>query len=235
MEKDKYTRKISELDENDKPREKALNFGVEYLTNAELIAIILGSGLKGMSVLDLSQEILKGNDNKLSKVARMSIYELCTKFKGVGPAKAISLLSAIELGSRCIHSFASETEDPVIKCSRDIYNIMRQKLERKNHEEFWIIYLNQALRVQSTECISQGGMASTVVDIRLILKKALDKLSSSIILIHNHPSGNLKPSVQDDNLTKKVKEGAKLLDINLIDHVIISSQGYYSYSDEARL
>ena len=235
METEYLSRRIADLDTNDKPREKALNQGIEHLTNAELLAIILGSGIQGMSVIDLSRNILAGCDNRLSRLARMSIHSLCRNFKGVGPAKAISLFAALELGTRCVHSQALEKEDPIIRSSRDIYDLIRQKLENKGHEEFWVIYLNQANRVQSMECISKGGLTSTVADIKIILKMAIDKLSSSIILVHNHPSGNLKPSVPDDRLTEKIQEAAKLLEIKLLDHLVITATGYYSYCDEGRL
>lgn len=235
MEPDYFSRRIADLDNNDKPREKALNLGVEHLTNTELMAIILGSGLRGMSVIDLAQEILKGNENKLSRVARMSINELCTKFKGIGVAKAISIKAAIELGSRCVHSLALENEEPQIRSSKDCYDLMRQRAELLQHEQFWILFLSQSNRVKSIECISKGGLTSTVVDVKIILKMAIDKLAQGLILVHNHPSGNLSPSLPDDNLTKKINDGAKILDIKLLDHIIISSKGYYSYNDEGRI
>ena len=235
MEPDLSSLRIADLGDDDKPREKAISKGVDHLTNTELLAIILGSGMKGMSVIDLSQKILNANENKLSRLSRMSVHELMTKFKGIGEAKAISLLAAIELGTRCVNSQAFENEEPRVRQSRDIYSYMKQRLERKPHEEFWVLFLNTSGKIQAAEIIGQGGIASTAVDVKLILKKALDKLSSSIALIHNHPSGNLVPSIQDDNLTRKISEAAKAIDLRVIDHVIISSTGYYSYSDEGRL
>lgn len=235
MENYPFTRRIADLDNDDKPREKALNYGIDHLTNTELIAIILGTGLKGMSAIDLSREILKGCDNRLARLSQLSIHELCSKFKGIGKAKAISLMAAIELGARCVNALPMEEENPQIKTSRDIYSIMKGKVERKGYEEFWVMFLNQANRVQSIECVSKGGLASTVVDVKMILKMAIDKLSMSIAIIHNHPSGNLSPSMQDDSLTRKIQESAKLMDLRLLDHVIISKSGYYSYCDEGRL
>ena len=235
MEQEIYSRRIAELDDDDKPREKAINHGIDHLTNTELLAILLGSGAQGLSAIDLSREILKANEYKLSRMAKMSINELCSKYKGVGPAKAITVLAAIELGARCVHSLALETVTPRIKASNDIYALMANKLERKDYEEFWVIFLNNSNMVQSFECVSQGGLASTVVDVKIILKKAIDKLSTSIILVHNHPSGNLKPSIQDDNITQKIKESVKYVDMRLLDHIIIAPQGYYSYADEGRL
>lgn len=235
MENEPVIRRIADLDVNDKPREKALKYGVGSLSNAELIAIILGSGMQGRSVLDLSQIILKGCDNRLSRLARCNIHELTSKYKGVGTAKAISLLSAIELGSRCVSAFVNEEEEPQIKSSRDIHAYMRTKLQAPYHEEFWVLYLNRANRVMSAECISKGGVASTIVDLKIILKGALDKLACGIVLVHNHPSGNLIPSHHDDNITHLVVEAAKLVDMKVIDHLIISQSGFYSYFDEGRL
>ena len=235
METDSYSRTIAELDNDDKPREKALKHGVEHLTNTELLAIILGSGLRGKSVLDLSAEILKGYDNRLATLSRTSVFELMTKFKGVGEAKAISVIAAIEFGGRCIHALQNGEMQPTIKSSRDIHNYMVGLLQLKPHEEFWVVFLNNSNRVMSAECVSKGGLASTIVDVKLILKRALDKLATSIILVHNHPSGNLKPSIPDDRITTKVKDAAKLIDLNVLDHVIVTPAGYYSYADEGRL
>lgn len=235
MEQEPYSRRIADLDINDKPREKALKHGVGSLSNAELIAIILGSGLPGRSVIDLSQQILQGCDNKLSHVGRLTIHELRSKFKGVGPAKAISLMAAVELGSRCVTAFALDDSDPTIRSSKDIHNFMRDKLQRPTHEEFWVLYLNRANKVMSAECISKGGLSSTIVDVKIILKGAIDKLASAIVLVHNHPSGNLIPSIQDDQMTRHVSEAAKLIDLKVIDHVIVSPSGFYSYYDEGRL
>lgn len=236
MESNHITRRIADLDNDDKPREKALNQGIEHLTNAELLAILLGSGMKGLSVIDLSRDILKGCDNKLSRLARVSVHELMSKYKGVGAAKAITLLAAIELGTRCVHSFHLDNDvEPRVTSSNVANHYIRQKLERNNHEQFWVLYLDNSNKIIASECVSRGGVASTVVDIKIVLKSALDKLASGLILVHNHPSGNLKPSAPDDNLTNKIKEGARLIDIRVLDHIIIAPQGYYSYADEGRL
>lgn len=235
MENIRKARKIADLDINDKPREKALNLGVENLTNAELMAIILGSGLPGRSVIELSQDILGDNDNKLSQLCRMSVHELTSKYPGVGPAKAISLMAAIELGARCVHSLGEENTSPTVTSSSVVNDFMRRKLERKNHEEFWILFLSRANKILSAECVSTGGTASTLVDVKLVMKRALDKLASALILVHNHPSGNLRPSKPDDDLTKKISEAGKILDIRVLDHIIITPSEYYSYADEGRL
>ncbi len=225
--------KISELDDGDKPREKAIEQGIGSLSNAELIAIILGSGLPGKSVITLSQEILRDNDNRLSRVARMSIHELASKYQGIGPAKAVSLAAAIELGGRCMQDF--NVTDTRITGGDTVYDLMRHALERLEYEQFWVLHLNRANRLMAKECLSKGGTASTVVDVKLLMKRAVDKLSTSLILVHNHPSGNLRPSPEDDRLTERIKKAAAILDIRVLDHVIIGPGGYYSYNDEGRM
>ena len=225
--------RVCDLPDDDKPREKAMQHGIQSLTTAELIAIILGSGMAGKSVLSLARDILKDNNNNVYTISLMGIDEMCTRYKGVGPAKAISLKAAFELGTRAVDDAAKL---PVrISASKDIHELMRQKLQLLDHEEFWILHLSRANRVIARECVSRGGTAATVVDNKIILKSALNKLSSGLILVHNHPSGNLQPSLQDDQITRRLKEGAALLDIRVLDHIIISPAGYYSYSDEGRL
>lgn len=229
----RFIGRIADLDEGDKPREKALSQGIRSLSNAELLAIIFGSGLPGKSVISMSQEVLASCDNRLSRLSRLSIHEMKKKFKGVGTAKAISLAAAFELGLRTRDEDAAL--DPQIKCSTDIYNIMRTKLERLEYEEFWVLYLSRSNRIIYEECMSKGGVSGTITDIRLILKRALELLASGIILVHNHPSGNLRPSPDDDRITTKTKEAAKLLDINVLDHLIITPTSYFSYNDNGRL
>ena len=229
----RFMGRIADLDEGDKPREKALTQGIRSLSNAELLAIIFGSGLPGKSVISMSQEILASCNNRLSRLSRISIHEMKKSFKGVGTAKAISLAAAFELGLRTRDEDAAL--DPQIKCSTDIYNIMRAKLERLEYEEFWVLYLSRSNRVIYEECMSKGGVSGTVTDIRLILKRAIELLASGIILVHNHPSGNLRPSPDDDRITTKAKEAAKLLDINVLDHLIITPTSYFSYNDNGRL
>lgn len=225
--------RVCDLPDDDKPREKAMQHGIQSLTTAELIAIILGSGMAGKSVLSLARDILKDNNNNVYTISLMGIDEMCTRYKGVGPAKAISLKAAFELGTRAVDDAAKL---PVrISASKDIHELMRQKLQLLDHEEFWILHLSRANRVIARECVSRGGTAATVVDNKIILKSALNKLTSGLILVHNHPSGNLQPSLQDDQITRRLKEGAALLDIRVLDHIIISPAGYYSYSDEGRL
>lgn len=226
--------RILDLNEDDKPREKALTQGIRVLSDAELIAIIFGGGLPGMSVVDMSRAILRDCDNRVDQLARLSMNELMSKYKGVGPAKAVSLAAAFELGRRNREQ-ASERIDPQIRSSRDVVEIMAPMLEAIEYEEFWVLMLSRANRVMYKRCVSQGGTASTVVDVKLLLKRAIDCLAEGIILVHNHPSGNAKPSMEDDKLTQRIKEGAKILGINVLDHVIIARSNSYSYADEGRI
>ena len=230
---DTFNGRICDLDDADKPREKALAHGIGSLSNAELLAIILGSGQQGKSVINLAQELLARCDQRLSQLARMTISELIRDVKGIGPAKAISLYAAIELGSRC-QSALPETE-PQITSSDTIYQLMRSQLERLCHEEFWLLVLSQANRVRRKYRISQGGMAATVVDPKIIFKKAIDMQANAIVMVHNHPSGQCHPSPEDDRLTRKITDGASLLDIRVLDHIIVTPNGYYSYHDQGRL
>lgn len=225
--------RVADLATDDKPREKAMTQGIQSLSKAELMAIILGSGMVGKSVIALSREILRDNGDNAFEVSRMSVDELCRRYRGIGPAKAISLLAAFELGTRCVEDGSQLPEQ--ISGAASVYDLMRQKLQRINYEEFWVLHLSRANRIIARECVSRGGTAATVVDTKLILKSALNKLSSGIILVHNHPSGNLLPSNHDDDITRRIKNGAALLDIRVLDHVIIGATGYYSYNDEGRL
>lgn len=226
---------IEDLATDDRPREKAMRNGIRSLSKAELMAIIFGNGIKGKSVLTMSQELLANNQGRLTNIARKSIKEIIKDNPGIGPAKAIALAAAIELGIRCQEE---SPEDRVrIVGSNTVYKHMRGRLQRLNHEEFWILLLTRSNYVLDTLCISQGGTAATVVDPKLLFKKVVeqgDKVAS-IVLVHNHPSGNLRPSKEDDILTKRLSECGKLLDISVIDHLIITPEAYYSYADEAKL
>ena len=226
--------RITDLSADDRPREKALQNGIRSLSDAELLAIIFGGGLPGVSVVDLSRSILRDCDGRVDLLARMSMNELMRKYKGVGPAKAVSLAAAFELGRRNREQSAAN-DDPVIRTSADVVNIMAPLVEGLEYEEFWVLMLSRSNRVTYRRLISQGGTAATVVDVKLLLKRAIDCLAESMILIHNHPSGNPAPSGEDDLLTKRIAEGAKLLGIRVLDHVIIARQKSYSYADNARL
>lgn len=226
--------RIHDLSRDDMPREKALASGIRSLSDAELIAIIFGGGLPGVSVVDMARGILRDCDNRVDILARLSMNELMSKYKGVGPAKAVSLAAAFELGRRNREQAASH-EEPQIRSSADVKSIMAPLLEQLEYEEFWVLMLSRSNRVTFKRCISQGGTAATVVDVKLLLKRAIDCLAEGIILVHNHPSGNPKPSGEDDNLTRRIKDGAALLGIKVLDHVIIARQSVYSYADEGRL
>lgn len=226
--------RILDLNEDDKPREKALAQGIRALSDAELIAIIFGGGLPGMSVVDMARGILRDCDNRVDMLARLSMNELMSKYKGVGPAKAVSLAAAFELGRRNREQ-ASANVDPLIRSSHDVVDMMAPLLGSLEYEEFWVLMLSRANRVTYKRCISQGGTAATVVDVKLLLKRAIDCLAEGIILVHNHPSGNARPSGEDDGLTRRIKDGAKLLGINVLDHVIIARDKSYSYADEGKL
>lgn len=226
-------RRIADWDDSDKPREKALRHGIGSLSDAELLAIIFGSGLPGESVVDMSRRVLHDNDYRLGKLSRLTIEDLTSKYHGVGPAKAISLLAAFELGSRCQLDLAEK--DCQITGSNTVYSLMRHKMERLTVEEFHVLHLSRSNRVIYDELISRGGTAGTVVDVKLVMKSALTRLSSGMVFVHNHPSGNLNPSMQDDSLTRKLKAAAEMFDIRVLDHVIIAPGGFYSYSDNSRL
>ena len=224
---------IRDLNADEKPREKAVRHGMDVLSDVELLALLLGSGVPGKSVLDLAREILQDNDNRLRQLSRMSIPELIKKYKGVGEAKATLLVAAMAFGSRVQASLA--IDDPQMRSSEDVHAYMRARLERLNYEEFWILHLNRANRVIHAERVSKGGVASTSVDIKLIAKSAIDHISSGLILVHNHPSGTMHPSAADDTLTRRIVEICKVIDVPVQDHIIIGPSTYYSYRDHSRL
>ena len=223
---------IKDWSEDDRPREKLLRKGIQALSDAELVAILIGSGNKEMSAVELSKNILLANENNLNNVAKKSVLDLM-KFKGIGQAKAISILSALELGKRR-ESIEIELQKK-ISSSKDIFQIMNVKFRDLPYEEFWVIYLNRSNKIIHKEKMSQGGVSGTVVDVRLILKKAIENLASSIILSHNHPSGQLKPSPQDIEITQKLKNASSYLDISILDHVIVADNQYFSFADDGIL
>ncbi|WP_462264499.1 RadC family protein [Mucilaginibacter sp.] len=218
--------------EEDRPREKLNAQGRRALSDAELIAILIGSGSRNESAVELSKRILHHYDNDLNKLGMVSVAEL-SKFKGIGEAKAISIIAALELGRR---RDETETKAPeIIQGSRSAYQCLRRHLMDLNHEEFWILLLGRNCKVLSKELISKGGLSGTVADPKIIFHVALQHQASSIILAHNHPSGNLKPSQQDIDLTKKICNAGRILDIGVLDHIIIAGQGYLSFGDEGLL
>lgn len=215
--------------DDDKPREKLLTKGRSVLSDAELLAILIGSGNRNESAIELCKRILNSSENNINELAKLSVQDLM-KFKGIGEAKAISIIAALELGRR------RKTEDTLekkqITSSKQAYEIIKPVLEDLPHEEFWIILLNQANKVISKHLIGRGGIAETTADIRIIFKLALEGLASGVILCHNHPSGNLTPSQSDINLTNKITEASILFNISILDHLIIGDSNYYSFRDE---
>ena len=218
--------------EEDRPREKLLHKGRAALTDAELIAILIGSGSREETALGLAQRILRHVDHNLFRLGRCDLDELM-RFKGIGQAKAISITAALELGRRRQLSEVQPKES--ISSSRQAYKQLAPLVADLNHEEFWILLLNRSNVVISKERISIGGVSGTVVDGKIIFKKAIQALASSIILCHNHPSGNLHPSQQDIDTTKKLYKTGEAMDIPVVDHLIISEKGYYSFADEGHL
>jgi len=213
----------------DRPREKLLSKGRNALSNAELLAILLGSGTGKLSALDLAKQILNSTQNNLNHLAKLGVGDL-KKFKGIGEAKAINIVSALELGRRR----KSEEFDKKIKItsSRDVYEYIKGDLMDLEVEQFWVIYLNRANIIQRKDILSSGGVSGTVVDTKIIFKKALEQLCSGLILVHNHPSGNKKPSQHDINITKKISRAGDYLEIKLLDHLIFAGEEYFSFADE---
>lgn len=215
--------------EEDRPREKLLLKGRHSLSDAELIAILIGSGNAQETAVDLSRRILSGNSNDLNLLGKLNVQEL-KKFKGIGEAKALTIIAALELGRRRKES-KSPPQDK-ITCSKEVFTIMQPLLGDLMHEEFWVIFLNRANNVIGKQQISTGGMSGTVADPRMIFKAALDRKATSIVLCHNHPSGNEQPSAADRQLTKNITEGGKVLEITVLDHIIVTQNGFYSFADE---
>jgi DNA repair protein RadC len=213
----------------DRPREKMLSAGTQSLSDAELIAILIGSGTKNNSAVDLARQILHMAGNNLDKLGKYSVSDL-RKLKGIGQARAVSIVAALELGRR--RKLSGSPEDIKITGSSEVFALMYPILSDLSYEEFWVLFLNRSNRVIHKNKISQGGITGTVTDIRLILKKALDHLATSLIICHNHPSGNLQPSEADITITRKLKESSALMDISLLDHIIIAGKSYFSFADE---
>ncbi len=218
--------------EDDRPREKFILKGRSTLSDAELLAIQLGSGSRNESALDLAKRILASVGGSYNKLARLSVEELMV-FKGVGEAKAINILSALEIGRR--RRSVDDFDTIIINQSKKIYAEFQHLLSDVDHEEFWCMFLNTSNKVIRKEKISKGGIDSTIVDVRLIMKRALLLSASAIILVHNHPSDSTKPSQADIDITKKINRGSSLMDIKLLDHVIVGDTNYFSFADEGML
>ncbi len=223
---------IKKWAEQDRPREKLLQKGKSALTEAELIAILIGSGNKDQTAVELAQQLLNHCGNNLNTLAKLSIKDL-QKFKGIGEAKAISIVSALEIGRRRKNS--DPDQKIKIHSSKDTFDIINGDLIDLEHEEFWIILLKRNNEVILKQQVSRGGVSGTVVDPKIIFKKAIEETASGLILVHNHPSGNQQPSKEDALLTKKIKEGGKSLEITLLDHMIIANNSFYSFADENML
>jgi DNA repair protein RadC len=213
----------------ERPREKVIANGIQYLTDTELLAILMGSGTRNTTAVELARIILGEVDNSLLELGRQSLADL-QKIKGIGPAKAISVMAAMELGRR--RSGTHHMEKVSIKSSETVFSLFHPLLGDLEHEEFWLLMLNRANKVIGRFKVSQGGLSGTVIDTRIILKKALDNLASSIIVCHNHPSGNNQPSDADVKITEKLKKAAGILEIKLLDHIIIADKSYFSFADE---
>jgi len=221
--------KITEWALEDRPREKLLAKGIQSLSDAELIAILIGSGSKNETAVELSKRILADISNNLNELGKLSVSDL-QQYKGIGEAKAISIVSAMELGKR--RKVSEILKKKQIGSSKDIFELFVSVIGDLPYEEFWIVFLNRSNKIMSKLKISQGGVSGTVIDNRLILKNALERLASGIIICHNHPSGNKQPSTSDVDITKKLAEAGKLMEINILDHVIIANNSYFSFADE---
>lgn len=223
---------ITAWDNSDKPREKMMLKGKSALSDAELVAILMGSGNTKETAVDLAKRILSDNNNNLLELSRKSISDL-TKYSGVGEAKAISIIAALELGQR--RRQASVIEKKKVTSSNDAFDYLSIYLSDLLHEEFWVIFLNRANEIISHKIIGEGGATSTVVDVKKIARLAIDHHATGLILAHNHPSGNLRPSEQDMDLTRKIKNALELFDISVLDHLIVCSSKFYSFADEGEM
>jgi DNA repair protein RadC len=228
----KINRTIKCWAEDDRPREKMILKGRSALSDAELLAIILGSGSRNTSAVELAQELLLNSDNDLAKFSRSTLHDLC-KFRGVGEAKAVSVLAALELGRR--RKEGDRAERRKISSSQQVYQHMQAYLQDLQHEEFYVLLLNRANEILHTRQISIGGMSGTVADGKVIFRSALETGAHAMILVHNHPSEQLKPSEADRTLTRKMVEFGKYIDLPVLDHVIFTDNGYFSFADNGMI
>jgi DNA repair protein RadC len=224
--------KITDWAVEDRTREKLIQKGTSSLSDAELLAILISSGTKDKSAVDLGRELLGIVNNNLNSLGKLSISDL-KKIHGIGTARAVTIAASLELGRR--RKLSEIPDVPQIKCSKDVADIFQPLLSDLSHEEFWILFLNRSNKVINTMKLSQGGISGTVTDVRIVMKKAIEYLASGIIVCHNHPSGNLNPSESDTKITQKIKEAGALMDIQLLDHLIISDKDYYSFADNGLL
>lgn len=224
--------KITDWAVEDRPREKLIRKGISSLSDTELLAILISSGTRKKSAVDLGRELLSMVNNNLNSLGKLSVSDL-RKLHGIGPARAVTIAAALELGRR--RKLAEMPDICQIKSSQDVAGIFQPLLSDLSHEEFWVLFLNRSNKVIDRMKISQGGISGTVTDIRIIMKKAVENLASGIIVCHNHPSGNLTPSESDTNITRKIRDAGNLMDIQLLDHLIISDRDYYSFADNGLL
>ena len=222
---------IAQWSESDQPREKLRDKGPQALSNAELLAILIGSGTSGVSAVELMQEVLKACNNNLNTLGKMNIHELCA-YNGIGEAKAITILAACELGKR--RQMETPEERPDLGTATRIYNHMHPMMQDLGVEEFWVLLMNQHYRLIKKVRISRGGITETSADVRIIIKEAVLANATILAVCHNHPSGNLKPSSQDDELTRGIKRACDLMRIHFLDHVIITDGHYYSYHESGK-
>jgi DNA repair protein RadC len=220
---------INQWAEDDRPREKFILKGKSALSDSELLAILIGSGSRNESAVQLCQRILASSNNNLTQLGKLTIKQL-TDFKGIGEAKAISIAAALELGRR--RRLEEGFELDKVTSSKSVFEIMHPIIGDLMHEEFWVLYLNNSNKVVHKAQISKGGMAATIVDVRIVFKIALENNAMSIILVHNHPSGKLMASEPDIQITKKIKLAGQHLEVKVFDHIIITDKGYYSFNDE---
>lgn len=223
---------IKQWAKDDRPREKLLLNGAKNLTNSELLAILIHNGTRQKTAVDLAKDILKLGKDNLNELGKLSVKDL-TKLKGIGEAKAVTITAALELGRR--RQASASLQKTIIASSMDIARYLQALLKDYRHEVFGVLYLNRANKINRFEIISEGGITGTVADPRIILRKALEEDAVSMVLCHNHPSGSLKPSRADEQLTQKIKEAAIYFDIRVLDHIIVSEEGYYSFADEGIL
>lgn len=233
MELPTHKLRITDWAEEDRPREKLLLKGVGALSDAELLAILIGSGNKNETAVELSQRILHSVNNNLNSLGKLSINDLIKNFMGIGEAKAITIIAALELGKR--RKLSEKEKQTQICSSSDVFDYFHPILSDLRHEESWVLLMNRSNKVLKKMQVSKGGISETLIDIRLIIKEAIENLSTNIALIHNHPSGNANPSREDNQITHKLQAACSLMDIYLMDHVIITDKGYYSYRDNDML
>ncbi|WP_010520235.1 RadC family protein [Aquimarina agarivorans] len=223
---------ITQWSEADKPREKLAERGKKALTDAELLGILIGSGSRNESAVNLCKRILASVDNNLNELSRLSVAQL-TKFKGIGQAKAITIVAGLEIGRR--QQLQDVPLQPVITCSNDVFVFMQPLIGDLHHEEFWVLFLNNANKVIHRKMLSSGGQTGTLIDVRMVYKLALEVSAVALILTHNHPSGKLTPSQADLKLTDQIKNAGVTLNIKVLDHLIVTEKAYYSFADEGSL